>query len=363
MAKIIVKYHYYPSGSKKSMGGYAKYIATREGVEKPKTYADYIATRPRSDGLFSDQNKQFNLDQVSKELNNHKGNVWTFIISLRREDAERLGYNTADAWQTLIRSQVDSISERMKIPQNNLNWYAAFHNEGNHPHVHMIVYSSNEKEGYITEKGLMKLKSDFGKQIFKDDLYSVYKKQTEYRDDLKEMAKQRSQEIVANMHNDPGNINSNIEKMLKTLSERLSKTTGKKVYGYLSASNKALVDDIVKELSKDPKIVELYELWYQQKENTIAIYTDTMPERIELWANPEFKSIRNMVIKTALLSENTLQSFKNETTNHFYTFDLLCNMANIIQNKIDEKDYKNVDIDTKQKHKTMEKREAHGLHY
>ena len=140
MAKLITKFRYLKTSRKRKAGGYATYIATREGVEKlpqEKTYADYIATRPRSQGLFTDAGKEINLRQLSKELNQYQGNLWMVILSLSREDAERLGFDTAARWRDFLRSERSEIAEQFHIPQGNLRWYAAFHNEKHHPHVHL----------------------------------------------------------------------------------------------------------------------------------------------------------------------------------------------------------------------------------
>lgn len=144
-----------------------------------KTYADYIATRPRaqrfgSHGLFTDDGVAVNLSAVSEGLNLHEGNVWTAIISLRREDAERLGFNTGERWRDMLRSQTESLSTNLNISMQNLKWFAAFHNEGHHPHVHLIAYSTAEGQGYLSPKGVNALRSSFAKDIFAQDLISVY---------------------------------------------------------------------------------------------------------------------------------------------------------------------------------------------
>ena len=365
MAKLITKFKYLKPGD--GAGGYLKYIATREGVDKidntkkllpvtakqkeliqellhdfpdcremleyddytgsmtigsasefitraiednvhtlinSKTYADYIATRPRAErfgshGLFTDDGVQINLSKVSEQLNLHEGNVWTAIISLRREDAERLGYNTGARWRDMLRTQTQALSENLKIPMKHLRWFAAFHNESHHPHVHLIAYSELDTEGYLTKKGVENLRSSFAKDIFAQDLLCVYEKQTEHRDDLKEQSRQILAEIVARIHSGSYD-NPALEKLLTQLAGRLSKTGGKKVYGYLKADVKDLIDTIVDELEKDERIASLYALWYEQKENVLRTYTDEMPERMPLSKNKEFKSIRNAVIQEAL---------------------------------------------------------------
>ena len=109
-------------------------------------------------------------------------------------------------------------------------------------------------------------------------------------------------------------ISVSIQHKLLELADRLSKTKGKKVYGYLKPDVKAIVDSIVEELANDSRIKKLYDLWYEQKENTIRTYTDEVPDRIPLVDNKEFKSIKNAIIKEALklnLTEDEIEENEN----------------------------------------------------
>lgn len=283
-------------------------------------YVSYIAQRPRveklsSHGLFTDDGVPIILSDVQKEVADSKSNIWTHIISLKREDAERLGYNNANAWMNLIRSQRNMIAENMKIAPENLKWYAAFHNEGHHPHIHMIAYSTKPNEAYLTEKGIENIKSNLANVIFRQDLISIYQKQTEHRDTLRAEARDIVEDLVSKINSEIY-ISTSIQQKLLQLAEKLSKTDGKKVYGYLKSGVKSLVDSIVDELASDDRIKKLYDLWYEQKENTIRTYTYEMLERISLVNNKEFKSIKNAVIKEALklnLSEDEAE--KSEYTN------------------------------------------------
>ena len=281
-------------------------------------YISYIAQRPRvekisSHGLFTDGGVPIVLSDVQKEVAESKSNVWTHIISLKREDAERLGYNNAKAWMNLIRSQRNMIAENMKIAPENFRWYAAFHNEGHHPHIHMIAYSAKPNEAYLTEKGIENIKSNLAKVIFRQDLISIYQKQTEHRDRLRAEARDIVEDLVSKINSEIY-ISASIQHKLLELADRLSKTKGKKVYGYLKPDVKAIVDSIVDELANDNRIKKLYDLWYEQKENTIRTYTDEMPDRIPLAQNKEFKSIKNAVIKEALklnLTEDVVEKSEN----------------------------------------------------
>ncbi len=367
MPRLVTKFSYIRPGQGKSPGGYAKYIATREGVEKiddshkndpvskaqeklikriikdfpemekvpayaaylgcatkgnasafithaldehaeeiadSKTYADYIATRPGAEkigphGLFTDEGVAVHLGKVSEELNRYPGHVYTLILSLKREDAERLGYESGARWRDILRSQTETIAMNFKIPLNHLKWYGAFHNSPTHPHVHLIVYSSEPGEGHLTEHGIEQIRSTFAREIFTQEMLCIYQKQTEYRDDLRHSSQERIAQIVAQI-NEGAADNPAIQALLLELAQRLAKTSGKKVYGYLKPDVKQIVDRIVAELSKDERIQALYALWYGQREEVLRTYTDTYPDRIPLEQNPEFKTIRNAVIKEAM---------------------------------------------------------------
>ena len=272
-------------------------------IGKKENYIGYIAMRPRveksgSHGLFSYSNEPIKLSKVAKEVGNHDGVVWTTIISLRREDAEKLGYDNLSAWKTLLRAKSQDLANAMGIPITDMKWYAAFHNESGHPHVHLVSFSTG-KEPYMTRQGLENLKAAYAHEIFKNDLYEIYEKQTEYRDELRAESKEKIAEIIRDI-NGKKYENETLELMLKTLAEKLQKHKGKKVYGYLPKEVKNLVNGVIDELMRDSDLQKLYELWYEQRENVLKTYRDKMLKRLPLSANEEFKSVRNAVIAEAL---------------------------------------------------------------
>lgn len=271
-------------------------------------YVKYIAERPRveklsSHGLFTDDGIPIILSDVAKEIAESESNIWTHIISLRREDAERLGYNSAEAWMNLIRANRNMIAQNMKIAPENFHWYAAFHNESHHPHIHMMAYSTDPNEAYLTKEGIKEIKSALAREIFRQDLLCVYEKQTEYRDELKSNSKDLIAEIISKINSGIYD-NPKLEEMLLHLADRLSRTRGKKVYGYLKADVKSIIDSIVDEIASDERISALYDLWYEQRESVIKTYTDELPERVPLSQNKEFKSIKNAVLQEAMNNIN-----------------------------------------------------------
>ena len=272
-------------------------------IGKKENYIGYIAMRPRVEksgahGLFSYSDESIKLSKVAKEVGNHDGVVWTTVISLKREDATKLGYDNLSAWKTLLRAKSQDLANAMGIPITDMKWYAAFHNESGHPHVHLVSYSTG-KEPYMTRQGLEKLKATYAHEIFKNDLYEIYEKQTEYRDELRAESKEKIAEIIRGI-NCKKYENETLELMLKTLAEKLQKHKGKKVYGYLPKEIKNLVNGVIDELMRDSDLQKLYELWYEQRENVLKTYRDKMPARLPLSANEEFKSVRNAVIAEAL---------------------------------------------------------------
>ncbi len=272
-------------------------------IGKKENYVGYIAMRPRVEkqgthGLFTQSDQEIDLPTVSKEVAKHEGAVWTTIMSLRREDAEKLGYDNAKAWRDLLRGQANKLAKAMGIPLGDLRWYAAFHNEGNHPHIHLVSYSVG-KEPYMTEQALQTFKSDFAREIFKNDLYHTYQDMTAHRDELRRTGRDKIAEIVQQINNSTYE-NETVVLMLKEMSASLENYKGKMVYGYMPKTAKNLINGIIDELAKDERIAVLYNLWYEQKENVIRTYQDTMPQRIPLSANKEFTTIKNAVIQEAL---------------------------------------------------------------
>ena len=272
-------------------------------IGKRENYVSYIAKRPRAErhgahGLFTDADVPINLSQVAAEVANHDGNVWTHIISLRREDAARLGYDNAYTWRNLLRSQAETIAENMKIPLTDLKWYAAYHDENYHPHVHMVVYSTG-KEPYLTKQGIRNLKAAFAKQIFRHDLLQVYVEQTNQRNELTGWSRDILSDIITRInsgsYDDPV-----VTELLLKLSRQMQNHKGKKVYGYLPQAGRNLVNAVVDELAKNPEIASLYDLWYAQRDTIIGTYQDTPEQRISLSQNKEFKAIKNAVIQESL---------------------------------------------------------------
>ena len=375
MARLIVKSPYIKCGTGQSAGGYLKYIATRERVEiipddRPPTnkqtqliaklvkdfpdakelmeyedysshptkatasalitlalesnwdrlssmdgYAKYIALRPRAErlgehGLFGDDD-DVDLSRVMDELDHYTGNVWTHIISLHREDAERLGYNHAEAWRTLLRTHRNDIAAAMKIPPEDFHWYAAFHDEGNHPHVHMMAWSVKTNQAYLSKDGIQQIKSTLTNQIFRQELLHVYEQKTVSRDQLVQEARQAMRELVQQMRTRICD-HPEAERLMQELALQLETVKGKKSYGYLPKKQKALVDEIVDQMEQLPTVAECYEKWWELQCQVEDFYSEKERRRPPLSQQKEFRQIKNAVIKEAEHLRMNRFSFEDE---------------------------------------------------
>ena len=273
-------------------------------IVKKKNYIDYLANRPRAErigthGLFSNEGESIVLSRVAEEVANHQGAIWTNVISLRREDAERLGYDNAAQWQALLRSRVELLCENYKIDSRNLKWYAAFHNESHHPHVHLVVYSKNPSEGNLTKKGIDTMRSTYAHDVFRQEFMSIYEKKMQQREQLKEQANKSLLFLLQEMQSGICH-NEKIAEQMMVLSKRLMNTGGKKVYGYLKADVKAIVNRIVDELAKEEKVAECYRKWLESNREILHYYKDADAEQLPLSTQKELKSIKNMVIREAV---------------------------------------------------------------
>lgn len=295
MARLIVKSPYI-SGS--GVGGYLKYIGTREGVELlPAGYMEYMADRPRSHGLFGDEDN-VDMDDVMKELNEYPGNIWTHIISLKREDAERLGYDHAAQWRNLIRTHRNEIAAAMNIPPSDFRWYAAFHDEGGHPHIHMMAWSAKPGQAYLSKDGIRKIKSVLTNDIFKQEMLHTYEQKSTSRDELVRKARGELKSLVQEMQTSIGS-HPEVEALMMTLATQLETVTGKKKYGYLPKAVKKTVNEIVDQMEQLPVIDECYQVWWELQCQIEDFYSEKERRRPPLSEQKEFRSIKNAVIQEA----------------------------------------------------------------
>ena len=275
-----------------------------------QNFVGYMAMRPGvqkrgSHGLFNEKDEPIILDRVANEIANHKGNVWSHVVSLRREDAVRLGYDNSEVWRDLVKRHISDIAKSQRIPLCNLKWYASFHDTAHHPHIHLLVYSTNPKQGFLTAKGIDQIRSAFANDIFHDDLQSIYQKQTLSRDELKAVSKTEFESIVRKIQQG-GFDNPQLENFILKLHSQLQNVKGKKVYGYLPPDVKETVNNIFSELAKDENVHQLYEKWCSLEHLKYKTYTQKEKELPSLTDNKVFQPVRNMIIRTVLDMNNPI---------------------------------------------------------
>ena len=304
MAKLIQKSGFL---SKKRAGRYMKYIATRDGVEilnedAEGIYMRYIATRPRAEkheghGLFGAE-PHVDLEKTMQELKAHEGNVWTIIYSLRREDAARLGYDNAESWRLTLLAHQNDFAEAMQIPPEYLHWYAAFHDEGEHPHIHMMLWSDDPKYGFLRKDRLLHMQSVLTNTIYADELKEIYiQKDVAYKE-VTEAAREIMRDLVDRMESvtDPP---ASIQKKLLELALELRTVGGKKQYGYLKKPLKDKADEIVDELEKLPEVAAYYSVWNGLRDTLEGYYKNRPRQHNPLSQQKEFRAIKNAIIQEA----------------------------------------------------------------
>lgn len=278
-----------------------KYVAERPGVEKIGKH-----------GLFSDNDDEIVLSQAQKNIAEHQGNVWSHVISLTREDAEQLGYTTPEMWRNLIMRHTDDIAKAQNIRLENMRWYAAFHNTAHHPHIHLLVYSTDIKEGFLTENGIEQIKSVLANDIFHNELYQVYEKQTAVRDKLRSEAENVMKNMLSELQNN-NYFNPQLEQLILKLQTQLKNSKGKKVYGYLQPNVKQTVNLIVAELAQNTVLKKMYAEWCKLEQQKYETYTSAVQKFPLLEENKVFKPIKNAVIRAVLDMDFSKQDIQSET--------------------------------------------------
>ena len=335
-----------------------------------KNYVGYLAKRPRAEfteqghALWNDKVEKINLRKVQNEAAEYQGRIWNFVVSLKREDAQRLGYDNAKTWRNLVMQKSLAMAKEMRIKPENLVWYGAFHNEGHHPHIHIMCYSKDPKEGYITKKGIENLRSEFAHEIFHDEFYHIYEQKDEVRKCIYEECRRTLNESLY-MENKE---NLYAQSLLFALANNLKTAKHKKVYGRLAKENKLLVDEIVSEISKDEKINSLYQTWLELKDEVLSFYDGKGYDRHSFSEETEFRNIKNLVLKTALEINNIQSEIKNQNEKQIINdiirnqfLRLLKEVSRVIEEDYEKKEnYINV-VDKKLYQKILEKKEAHGM--
>ena len=327
------------------------YMAERPGVEKLGPH-----------GLFSQSDDKIDLDSVAEEVGQHKGIIWTHVISLHREDAERLGYNKAEAWRELVRRNVTELAEAQKIDISSLQWYGAFHNTTHHPHMHLLVYSKDVKQGWLTKKGIDELRSALGNDIFRLEQYKLFSMETELRNRLKKESREEIERLLAKIR-DSYAPTSEVEMLFLKLVSQLKTCKGRKQYGYLPKDVKDTVNKIVVELGKDRDIARLNSEWNKVNREKLSLYHEKKKTDISLEDNPEFRSIKNVIVRSATLAMRIMDA---EPTPNYDVGSAMRSVVSalckLVSKSYDKKLFRlNTQIDSKLRSKIEQKKTAHGL--
>lgn len=359
-------------------------------VANKKNYMGYLANRPGavkfgSHGLFSQTDEPLSLKKVAMEVAEHKGNVWTHVVSLHRDDAQKMGYDNLNAWRELIKRQIPNIAKYSKIDMANLKWYAAFHDKETNPHVHIVVYSTDEREGFLTKQGCDKIRSGFMNDIYADELKHLYQQQTEARDLLKAESAKLMKQLSSNIA-DNNCIDMKIVDLMRKLHGQLRIAKEKKVYGYLQKDTKRTVDEIFFCISQNEIIQKMYKLWCDMEQNKHDFYSSAKVDFPSMVDNEQFRSVKNMIIQSALnisidthttetvkSSENTYESIepltipdevkeKNDSAVTSAAFDLIVNISRIISDDYDRQQRKlSSKVDKKLRKAVERKKQELGL--
>lgn len=331
------------------IAGLVSYMAQRPGVEKLGSH-----------GLFSQSDDKIDLDQVAEEVTNHEGTVWTHVISLHREDAERLGYNNANAWRDLVRRNAIQIAEAHKIDVSNLQWYAAFHNTTHHPHIHLMVYSKDPRQGWLSKKSIDRLRGLFGNDIFRQEQYKLFQAETQQRDAVKE----RFRKLIAHYDEWQFDASLRLTELFFRLTAQLKTVKGKKVYGYLPKEVKETVNQIVEELSKDEDIAALYAEWNRINREKLSLYYDKKEPDTPLEDNPVFRGVKNEIVRAAVRAGqiNLNPAYTPEQNAGFIFRGIVRSLLQAISASYLARERKlNGQVDRKLRSKIEQKKAAHGL--
>ncbi len=373
MSKVVVRTQYFASG--KSVGEkFTNYIAKREGVDKTintkrsEVFVQYAAERSGvvklgEHGLFG-QEDYVDLKKASKEIYNHKGIVWTEVVSLRQEDAERLGYDTPEAWRNLVRSKQFEIAYYHKIPADKLKWYGAFHKAEGHYHMHLIVFNKNPSGEFISKKNYNQYKDMFTKTIFKDELKQIYDERQSLRDKIIDEIKKTVDGFEINI----GEPIAEFAEKLNELKFSLDGYKGKKNYQFLSKDQKEKVDAVVKVVCQDDNLQELYRQWCLVELTRLRYYYKE-PEKCfgPLEINKNFqRRIENAVLKSAFKNIRQYDLHTNKEKTNIVFGDIIFNLCKMFEQSIEQdinEGFTKSIVDSKDKAKEYRRDASMGIHH
>ena len=364
-SKKLLEYEdYYAMPTRENANEFLDAVAERyaDRADELKGLVSYISNRPGveklgSHGLFTQFDMPIDLDTVADRVANHDGVIWTEVVSLHREDAERLHFNNAEAWKNLVRRNMNEIAKAHRIKVEDLEWYGAFHNTTHHPHIHLVIFSKGQ-EGFLSEKGIKELRRVFGQDIFRDEQYKLATIETGYRNELKDNLAELLQQIQ--MRQSLPNADYYLF-LLRKIKDELQQQKGKKLYGYLPRKLKRLVDFALHEFAKDSELAEIYSKWNEVNREKLSLYYDTKDKPdVPIEKNPELRSLKNLLIRTALGMNFNAQMNVNTSRLGFLFSMLAKEIVNSAGRRLDELNKMMPLTDSKERAKIREKKLAHG---
>ena len=364
-SKKFLEYEdYYSMPTRENANEFLNAVAERyaDRADELKGLVSYISNRPGveklgSHGLFTQFDMPIDLDTVAERVANHDGVIWTEVVSLRREDAERLHFNNAEAWKNLVRCNMNEIAKAHRIKVEDLEWYGAFHNTSHHPHIHLIIFSKGQ-EGFLSEKGIKELRRALGQDIFRDEQYKLATIETGYRNELKEQLTDLLQQLQTRQS--VPNADYYLF-LLRKICDEVQQQKGKKLYGYLPRKAKRLVDFALHEIAKDGDLSEVYSKWNEVNREKLSLYYDTKDKPdVPIEKNTELRSLKNLLIRTALSMNFNAQTTVNTARIEFLFSMLAKQIVNSAGKRLDELNKMMPLSDSKERDKIRDKKLAHG---
>lgn len=301
-------------------------------------HVKYAHERPRSHGLFSSEEVK-DVKVIQQELDSHKGIVWRGILSLNETDAITLGYDEREAWEDTLRSTVPLMANEMGIPESNLRWVAAFHQEKGHPHIHLVVWEKDPKRqrGLLTYPETKEIKKIFVNEIYGEERLRLSQEKTAVRDLIRHIAREdlvKTVELVREVRAEQKQVELEMRaagavrsvgippKLYKEtnveLADKLSQLAafmpqrGRLSYQFMPNDVRAKVDDISDWILKQPAQKESLDKYLQTVEWMTRQYT-FKSEQIETAKNKAYADIRKRISQIALkaASESQKDQFVN----------------------------------------------------
>lgn len=188
MAKVISKIRAYSPSKKNTPTGNIKhlyYIATRKNAvynEQGGCIFGYYNYKKISDNI---QKKE--VAKYIKSISNAKNNVYRGIISLREDDAIRLGYDKRETWEKMIKKNIQDIAKVLNIPFSRLEYCGVVHYKKGNPHLHYMFWDRSQKinKCYISVYQQNKIRDIITKGIYNEELEEIYKQRDNIKKDLK----------------------------------------------------------------------------------------------------------------------------------------------------------------------------------